>query len=112
MGVDGFRFDLASLFTRNEDGTINLEDPPVIAEICAIPELAQLRLIAEAWDLASYKLGRSFPEASWLQWNGEFRDIIRRFLKGDAGMVWYGVSGPPDTGADSHAFAYCLHGAL
>jgi glycogen operon protein len=87
MGFDGFRFDLASLFTRNEDGSINLEDPPVMAEISAMPELAQLRLIAEAWDLASYQLGRSFPETSCLQWNGEFRDTIRRFLKGDGGIV-------------------------
>lgn len=87
MQVDGFRFDLASLFTRNEDGSINLDDPPVMAEITGMPTLARLRLIAEAWDLASYQLGRSFPEASWLQWNGEFRDTIRKFVKGDTSMV-------------------------
>ncbi len=87
MHVDGFRFDLASIFTRNEDGSINLSDPPVIAEIGASPELENLRLIAEAWDPATYQLGHSFPGVSWLQWNGQFRDDVRAFLRGDAGLV-------------------------
>jgi glycogen operon protein len=87
MHVDGFRFDLASIFTRNEDGSINLANPPVIAEIGASPELENLRLIAEAWDPATYQLGRSFPGISWLQWNGQFRDDVRAFVRGDAGMV-------------------------
>lgn len=87
MHVDGFRFDLASIFTRNEDGSINLTDPPVIAEIGAAPELEKLRLIAEAWDPATYQLGRSFPGISWLQWNGQFRDDLRAFVRGDQGMV-------------------------
>ncbi len=87
MGVDGFRFDLASIFTRNADGTVNLHDPPVIAEINSIPELDKIRLIAEAWDPASYQLGKSFPGISWLQWNGQFRDNVRAFLRGDVGMV-------------------------
>ncbi|HZC25163.1 MAG TPA: alpha-amylase family glycosyl hydrolase, partial [Candidatus Binatia bacterium] len=87
MHVDGFRFDLASIFTRNEDGSINLADPPVIAEIGASPELENLRLIAEAWDPATYQLGRSFPGIAWLQWNGQFRDDIRAFVRGDVGMV-------------------------
>lgn len=87
MHVDGFRFDLASIFTRNEDGSINLTNPPVIAEIGASPELENLRLIAEAWDPATYQLGRSFPGISWLQWNGQFRDDVRAFVRGDAGMV-------------------------
>ncbi len=87
MHVDGFRFDLASIFTRNEDGSINLADPPVIAEIGASPELENLRLIAEAWDPATYQLGRSFPGISWLQWNGQFRDDVRAFARGDAGMI-------------------------
>ena len=67
MHVDGFRFDLASLFTRNSDGSINLDDPPIIAEISGLAELMKARLIAEAWDLATYQLGRSFPGLSWLQ---------------------------------------------
>ena len=87
MHVDGFRFDLASIFTRNEDGSINLTDPPVIAEIGGDPELEQFRLIAEAWDPATYQLGRNFPGISWLQWNGQFRDDVRAFVKGDPGMV-------------------------
>ena len=87
MHVDGFRFDLASVFTRNEDGSINLSDPPVIAEIGAAPELENLRLIAEAWDPATYQLGRSFPGISWLQWNGQFRDDVRAFVRGEVDMV-------------------------
>lgn len=87
MGVDGFRFDLASIFTRNDDGSVNLDDPPIIGEISAHPDLSGLRLIAEAWDVASYQLGRSFPGVAWLQWNGQFRDDARAFLKGDPGKV-------------------------
>ena len=87
MHVDGFRFDLASIFTRNEDGSINLSDPPVIAELSSAPELEKLRLIAEAWDPATYQLGRNFPGISWLQWNGQFRDDVRAFVKGDPGII-------------------------
>jgi len=87
MQVDGFRFDLASLFTRNADGSINLDDPPIIAEISGLAELKRIRLIAEAWDLSSYQLGRSFPGLNWLQWNGKFRDDVRSFVKGDSGTV-------------------------
>ena len=87
MHVDGFRFDLASIFTRNEDGSVNLHDPPVIAEISSAPELERIRLIAEAWDPAAYQLGKSFPGISWLQWNGQFRDDVRAFVRGDRGMV-------------------------
>jgi glycogen operon protein len=87
MHVDGFRFDLASIFTRDDEGRINLNDPPIISEITADPDFMGLRLIAEAWDLASYQLGRSFPGFSWLQWNGRFRDDVRSFIRGDEGMV-------------------------
>jgi len=87
MHVDGFRFDLASIFTRDEEGRINLNDPPIISEITADPDFAGIRLIAEAWDLASYQLGRSFPGFSWLQWNGKFRDDVRSFIRGDEGKV-------------------------
>jgi glycogen operon protein len=83
MHVDGFRFDLASIFTRDNEGRINLNDPPIISEISSDPDFAGIRLIAEAWDLASYQLGRSFPGITWLQWNGKFRDDIRAFLRGD-----------------------------
>jgi isoamylase len=87
MHIDGFRFDLASIFTRNEDGSLNLHDPPVIAGISGLAEMARIRLIAEAWDPATYELGRSFPGTSWLQWNGKFRDDLRAFVKGEPGMV-------------------------
>src|SRR5262249_54075156 len=49
--------------------------------------LSDVRLIAESWDLGAYQLGRSFPGITWLQWNGQFRDDVRAFVKGDAGMV-------------------------
>jgi len=87
MHVDGFRFDLASIFTRTEDGSLNLDDPPVVAEISGSPDVNEARLIAEAWDPGTYQLGRSFPGLSWLQWNGQFRDGVRAFVKGDPGSV-------------------------
>lgn len=87
MHVDGFRFDLASLFTRNSDGSINLDDPPILFEISADPDFADIRLIAEVWDMSSYQLGRSFPGLTWLQWNGKFRDDLRGFLRGDPGKI-------------------------
>jgi glycogen operon protein len=110
MGVDGFRFDLASIFSRNNDGSINLEDPPLISEITG-GERLDVRLIAEAWDPASYQLGRGFPGLSWSQWNGKFRDDIRAFVKGDPGKVGdlmtrlYGSSDlfPDDLGSAYHA---------
>ena len=78
MHVDGFRFDLASIFTRDADGTLRPGRPAdLIAEIRADPDLAGLRLIAEAWDAASYQLGPRFPGFTWLQWNGQFRDDVR-----------------------------------
>jgi len=87
MHVDGFRFDLASIFSRNTDGSINLKEPPLISEITGGADYFDVRLIAEAWDPASYELGRSFPGQSWSQWNGRFRDDIRAFVKSDAGKV-------------------------
>jgi glycogen operon protein len=88
MGVDGFRFDLASVFSRNPDGSLNWGNPPIIGEIAADPDLRNIRLIAEPWDAGgAYQLGRGFPGITWLQWNGRFRDDVRRFVKSDAGMV-------------------------
>ena len=86
-GVDGFRFDLASLFTRASDGSVDLENAPIIGEIASDPDLSDARLIAEAWDMSSYQLGRSFPGMSWYQWNGRFRDDVRSFVRGDPGHV-------------------------
>ena len=87
MRVDGFRFDLASVFTRTLDGSVNTLDPPLISEIALLGYLRDVRLVAEAWDIGSYLLGRSFPGLTWRQWNGKFRDDIRAFVKGDAGMI-------------------------
>jgi pullulanase/glycogen debranching enzyme len=82
------RFDLASVFARRPDGSLSYEDPPIFGEIASDPELAGLRLIAEPWDAAgAYQLGRAFPGIAWSQWNGRFRDDLRRFVRGDAGMV-------------------------
>ncbi|RMF40651.1 MAG: glycogen-debranching protein [Planctomycetota bacterium] len=86
-GVDGFRFDLASIFTRNSDGSINAEDPPIFGQIASEDDLADVRLIAEPWDLGTYQLGRNFPGSQWMQWNGAYRDTIQRFCRGDAGLV-------------------------
>ena len=86
MHVDGFRFDLASVFSRNADGSLN-GDAPIFSEIAADPDLGRLRLIAEPWDTGAYQLGRGFPGLNWFQWNGRFRDDIRRFVKSDPGMV-------------------------
>ncbi len=87
MHVDGFRFDLASIFTRRTDGSIDLHDPPMISSINADPDFRDLRLIAEAWDLESYQLGRRFPGVGWYQWNDRFRDEVRAFVRGDRGTV-------------------------
>jgi len=88
LHVDGFRFDLASVFARNKDGSLNYDDPPILGEINSDPELMNCRLIAEPWDAGgAYQLGRKFPGLNWLQWNGAFRDDIRRFVRGDGGMV-------------------------
>ncbi|HMP41354.1 MAG TPA: isoamylase [Roseiflexaceae bacterium] len=87
MQVDGFRFDLASIFTRNSDGTINMNDPALIAEISQFAHNYDVRLVAEAWDIGSYQLGSGFPGLTWLQWNGKFRDDVRSFVRGDPGMV-------------------------
>lgn len=88
MHVDGFRFDLASLFARNADGSVNSDDVPLLSDMASDPDLAQLRLIAEPWDAAGvYQLGRAFPGIRACQWNGRYRDDVRRFVKGDPGMV-------------------------
>jgi glycogen operon protein len=87
MHVDGFRFDLASIFARRGDGSVDLEDPAIVVEIGALARLADVRVVAEAWDISSYLLGRSFPGLSWRQWNGRFRDDVRAFVRGEPGKV-------------------------
>ena len=86
MHVDGFRFDLASILSRDEQGQ-PLKNPPIIWDIESDPALAGIKLIAEAWDVGGlYQVG-SFIGDSWKEWNGEFRDDVRSFMKGDNGMI-------------------------
>jgi len=86
MHVDGFRFDLASILSRDESGR-PMENPPVLEDIESDPRLAGIKLIAEAWDAAGlYQVG-TFVGDSWKEWNGRFRDDIRSFLKGDNGTI-------------------------
>jgi isoamylase len=98
MHVDGFRFDLASVFSRNSDGSINFDDPPIFGDIGADPELQNIRLIAEPWEgnpkYPNYELGGgqsggkpSFPGRGWRQWNDVYRTTVRQFVKSDAGKV-------------------------
>jgi isoamylase len=109
MHVDGFRFDLASVFSRSADGSLNWGHAPIFADIAGDPELSKLHLIAEPWDTGAYQLGRGFPGITWLQWNGRFRDDVRRFVKGDPGMVpdlMRRIYGSDDFFPDSRADAY------
>ncbi len=86
MHVDGFRFDLASVLTRDEWGH-PLPSPPLLWEIESDPVLAGTKIIAEAWDAAGlYQVG-SFIGHRWAEWNGRFRDDVRRFWRGDEGTV-------------------------
>jgi isoamylase len=86
MHVDGFRFDLASVLSRGENG-VPIENPPILWDIESDPVLAGVKLIAEAWDAAGlYQVG-IFIGDSWKEWNGKFRDDIRRFLRGDEGIL-------------------------
>ncbi len=82
MHVDGFRFDLASILSRDASGQV-MPNPPVLWDIESDPALAGTKLIAEAWDAAGlYQVG-SFIGDSWKEWNGRFRDDVRSFLRGE-----------------------------
>ncbi|MCI8580174.1 MAG: glycogen debranching enzyme [Dorea sp.] len=85
--VDGFRFDLASILGRNQDGT-PMNNPPLLQSLAFDPLLGNVKLIAEAWDAGGlYQVG-SFPAWSrWTEWNGKYRDDMRDYLKGDFGMA-------------------------
>jgi len=98
MHVDGFRFDLASILARDQEGR-PMASPPILWYIESDPILADVKLIAEAWDAAGlYQVGH-FVGDSWKEWNGKFRDDIRAFLKGDNGTaraVAFRLTGSPD----------------
>jgi glycogen operon protein len=85
--VDGFRFDLASILGRGRDGEI-LPNPPIVERIAGDPVLAGSTLIAEAWDAAGLNQVGRFPSfGRWAEWNGPFRDDVRRFVRGDPGFA-------------------------
>ena len=97
--VDGFRFDLASILGRNDDGT-PLSQPPLLRSLAFDSILGNVKLIAEAWDAGGlYQVG-SFPSwKRWAEWNGRYRDDMRRFLKGDdflAQTAAARITGSPD----------------
>jgi len=110
MHVDGFRFDLASVFARTHDGSMNLDDPAIFGDISSDPLFDGARMIAEPWDAAgAYALGRAFPGISWLQWNSRFRDDLRRFVRGDeatTGALLQRVYGSDDLFPDDLLHAY------
>jgi isoamylase len=86
MHVDGFRFDLASILSRDASGHV-LPNPPVLWDIESDPVLAGTKLIAEAWDAAGlYQVG-SFVGDAWKEWNGRFRDDVRDFFRGEPGSA-------------------------
>ena len=97
--VDGFRFDLASILGRNEDGS-PMNNPPLLRTLANDPILSNVKLIAEAWDAGGlYQVG-SFPASGrWAEWNGRYRDALRSYLKGDSWNAWdaaWSISGSGD----------------
>jgi glycogen operon protein len=86
MHIDGFRFDLASILGRDQNGEV-LGNPPLIERISEDPILSHTKIIAEAWDASGlYQVG-SFYCCRWAEWNGRYRDDIRRFISGQPGMI-------------------------
>jgi glycogen operon protein len=86
MHVDGFRFDEAAVLTRGPGGAI-LDEPPVVWQIELSDTLGDAKIIAEAWDAAgAYEVGR-YPGYRWAEWNGLYRDTVRRFVRGDPGLI-------------------------
>jgi glycogen operon protein len=97
LHVDGFRFDLASVLSRDGDGRV-MDNPPLLWEIESDPVLASTKIIAEAWDIEQYQLG-NFVGDRWAEWNGKYRDDTRSFLRGEkgyAGKMVQRILGSPD----------------
>ncbi len=97
--VDGFRFDLASILGRHEDGS-PLNNPPLLELLAMDPVLRNVKLIAEAWDAGGlYQVGKFPASRRWAEWNGRYRDSLRAFLKGDFWHSWeaaWSISGSGD----------------
>jgi len=106
MHVDGFRFDLASVLGRSEDGSFK-STAPFFDAVSQDPVLNRAILIAEPWDIGTYQVGQ-FP-VDWSEWNGRFRDTIRRFTKSDAGQLadlGWRLTGSADMYGDDGRSAY------
>jgi len=106
--VDGFRFDLASILSRDADG-VPMSSPPLLEALAQDPVLGKTKLIAEAWDAGGlYQVG-SFPAwGRWAEWNGKYRDCLRRFIKSDAECgpeMLQRLQGSPDLYANRSAEA-------
>ncbi len=97
--IDGFRFDLASILGRHEDGS-PLNNPPLLELLATDPVLRNVKLIAEAWDAGGlYQVGKFPASKRWAEWNGRYRDSLRSFLKGDCWHAWeasWSISGSGD----------------
>lgn len=110
LHVDGFRFDLASVFARKADGSIDFDEPAIFSDIASDPAFDGVRMLAEPWDAAgAYELGRAFPGITWLQWNSRFRDDVRRFVRGDpnqTGALMQRIYGSNDLFPDDIIDAY------
>ena len=85
--VDGFRFDLAAILDRAQDGT-PLPNPPVLEQLAFDPILRDCKLIAEAWDAGGlYQVGHFPNYGRWSEWNGKYRDLVRQYIKGEPGTI-------------------------
>ena len=97
--IDGFRFDLASILGRHEDGS-PLNNPPLLELLATDPILRNVKLIAEAWDAGGlYQVGKFPASKRWAEWNGRYRDSLRSYLKGDFWHAWdaaWSISGSGD----------------
>lgn len=86
MHVDGFRFDLASIFSRDSNGLV-LSSPPILDLIADDPILSKTKIIAEAWDAVGlYQVGHFHDSLHWAEWNGKYRDAVRKFCQGESGL--------------------------
>ena len=120
-GWDGFRFDLASILGRNEDGS-PMQNPPLLRAIAQDPILGDTKLIAEAWDAGGlYQVGNFPAFRRWSEWNGRYRDDVREFLKGGlwaASAAVQRIIGSPDIydtnirGKDASVNFLTCHGRL